>query len=156
MIDGDVIFDASWIKRWQEEYAFLMGVPIANGTATGAAPSAGPVPLALAEVISPIMAMKHGYGLPVPPPGTLRAAAMNAAILGNNRGPDGTPALAVDVVPSGWDPIQAQLSQPLEPGPARHLQLRCRQVPRDALRHPRPGDARCRPPPTKTRRRTRT
>ena len=25
MIDGDVIFDASWIKTWKEEYAFLDG-----------------------------------------------------------------------------------------------------------------------------------
>ncbi len=41
---------------------------------------------------------------------------MNAAILGNNRGPDGTSPLAVDVVPSGWDPIQAQLSQRLSHG----------------------------------------
>ena len=27
MIDGNVIFDASWIKTWKEEYAFLVGVP---------------------------------------------------------------------------------------------------------------------------------
>ena len=32
MIDGDVIFDASWIKTWKEEYAFLVGVPIPTGT----------------------------------------------------------------------------------------------------------------------------
>ena len=31
MIDGDVIFDASWIKRWKEEYAFLVGMPIPTG-----------------------------------------------------------------------------------------------------------------------------
>ena len=36
MIDGDVIFDASWIKTWKEEYAFLVGVPTptGNGSAT--------------------------------------------------------------------------------------------------------------------------
>ena len=28
MIDGDVIFDASWIKTWKEEYAFLVGMPV--------------------------------------------------------------------------------------------------------------------------------
>ena len=28
MIDGDVIFDASWIRAWKEEYAFLVGTPI--------------------------------------------------------------------------------------------------------------------------------
>ena len=26
MIDGDVIFDASWIRAWKQEYAFLVGV----------------------------------------------------------------------------------------------------------------------------------
>ncbi len=116
MIDGDVIFDASWIKTWQEEYAFLMGVPVPTAAAPGATPSVEPIPLAMAEILSPIMAMKHGYGLAVPPPGTLRAAAMNAAILGGNRGPGGTAPMAVDVVPSGWDPIQAQLSQRLSHG----------------------------------------
>ena len=33
MIDGDVIFDASWIKTWKEEYAFLVGVPTPTGRA---------------------------------------------------------------------------------------------------------------------------
>jgi Met-zincin/Domain of unknown function (DUF5117) len=115
MIDGDVIFDASWIKTWQEEYAFLMGVPTPTGTARSSAPAAMPIPLAMADIISPIMATKHGFGLAVPPPGTLRAASLNAAILGTH-GPDGAPALAVDVVPSGWDPIQAHLSQRLSHG----------------------------------------
>ncbi len=118
MIDGDVIFDASWIKTWKEEYAFLVGVPTPTGA--GSDPSRGVVPLAMGEVISPIMAIKHGFGLPVPPPGTKRAAAFNAAVLGNqgaggsSRG--GAGAMALDVVPSGWDPIQAHLFQRMSQG----------------------------------------
>ena len=88
-----------------------MGVP----TPTGTAHAAAPVPLAMAEIISPIMAAKHGFGLAVPPPGTARAAALNAATLGR-AGTNGTTPLAVDVVPSGWDPIQAHLSQRLRQG----------------------------------------
>ena len=146
MIDGDVIFDAGWIKRWQEEYAFLMGVPIPTGAARRGDQAAEAIPLAMAEIISPIMAMKHGFGLAVPPPGTLREAAFSAAMMGG-RTPDGTGAagrtsLAIDVVPAGWDPIQAHLSQRLQPGPARQLQLRRRQVARDALRRPCAGEQR--------------
>ena len=119
MIDGDVIFDASWIKTWQEEYAFLMGIPTPTGMGQGTDQAGGPVPLAMAEIISPIMAMKHGYGLAVPPPGTRRAAAFNAAMLGN-QGAAAHRAraapLAIDVVPAGWDPIQAHLRQRLSQG----------------------------------------
>ena len=32
MIDGDVIFDASWIRYWQQEYAYLVGAPAATTT----------------------------------------------------------------------------------------------------------------------------
>ncbi len=122
MIDGDVIFDASWIKTWKEEYAFLVGVPTPTATGTRADLSAGMVPLAMGEIISPIMAMKQGYGLPVPPPGTRRAAALNAALLGHNGLPgsvapaNGNIPVALDVVPAGWDPIQVQLRQRLTNG----------------------------------------
>ncbi len=115
MIDGDVIFDASWIKTWKEEYAFLVGMPIpaANGAMTDPVP--GLIPLAVGEIISPIMAMKQGYGLPVPVPGTRRAAALNAALLGRGGLPgsvastNGNVPVALDVVPAGWDPIQLHL-----------------------------------------------
>ncbi len=117
MIDGDVIFDASWIKTWKEEYAFLVGIPIPTGTGAMTDQPQGLVPLAMGEIISPIMAMKQGYGLPVPPPGTRRAAALNAAILGHGGLPgsvaprNGSIPMALDVVPAGWDPIQVQLRQ---------------------------------------------
>ena len=118
MIDGDVIFDASWIKSWKEEYAFLVGVPTPTGA--GADTSSAVVPLAMGEVISPIMAIKQGYGLPVPPPGTRRAAAFDRALLANqgatapSRG--GAGAMALDVVPSGWDPVQAHLFRRMSQG----------------------------------------
>jgi hypothetical protein len=122
MIDGDVIFDASWIKTWKEEYAFLVGVPTPVATGGMANPAQGMIPLAMGEIISPIMAMKQGYGLPMPLPGTRRAAALNAAMLGNAGLPGtSTPAngnipVALDVVPAGWDPIQIQLRQRLTNG----------------------------------------
>jgi hypothetical protein len=59
MIDGDVIFDASFIRYWKQSYALLVG--------TSAGP-AGEQPratrLAMGEVISPILAAKMGYGNP--------------------------------------------------------------------------------------------
>jgi hypothetical protein len=62
MIDGDVIFDASWIRYWKTSYAYLVGTPVPTG-------ENGFFPLAIGEVISPIMAAKHGFGLPFPLPG---------------------------------------------------------------------------------------
>ena len=118
MIDGDVIFDASWIKSWKEEYAFLVGVPTPTGS--GSDHFSEVIPLAMGEIISPIMAIKHGYGLPVPSPGTKRAAAFNASLMGNQGATAstgrGTVPLALDVVPSGWDPIQARLFQRMTQG----------------------------------------
>ncbi|MDG3005643.1 zinc-dependent metalloprotease [Paludisphaera mucosa] len=58
IIDGDVIFDASWIRHWKQEYALLLG----STTAAGGDPQY--TPLALGEVVSPILASKMGYGTP--------------------------------------------------------------------------------------------
>jgi hypothetical protein len=122
MIDGDVIFDAGWIKFWKRAYAVLVGVPTPTGLAGAADQPGEAIPLAMGEVISPIMASKHGYGLALPPPGTSRAAAHNAALLGGDgSAPVGTSRsgkfpLALDVVPAGWDPIQSHLRQRLSDG----------------------------------------
>jgi hypothetical protein len=121
MIDGDVIFDASWIKVWKDEYAMMMGIPVPTGAGTGpGTATADPIPLAPAEILSPIMATKQGFGLTVPPPGTTRAAVWNAARTGINLpgaiAPDGKSPIALDVVPGNWDPIQARLSQRLSAG----------------------------------------
>ena len=118
MIDGDVIFDASWIKTWKEEYAFLVGVPTPTGT--GAEPSRLAVPLAMGEIISPIMAIKQGFGLPVPPPGSRRAAAFDRALVASQgataTASGGPVSMALDVVPTGWDPVQAHLFRRMSQG----------------------------------------
>lgn len=62
MIDGDVIFDASWVRHWKDEYALLTGQ---SATANGP-----PQVLASGHILSPIMAAHSGYGLPVPRPQT--------------------------------------------------------------------------------------
>ena len=46
------------------------------------------VPLAVGEIISPIMAAKQGYGQLLPPPGSRRAAALDRGPAGRQR-PDG-------------------------------------------------------------------
>ncbi len=57
IIDGDVIFDASWVKAWKNEYAVLTGnLPVAAGRADI------PSLLEMGEVISPTLAIKRGYG----------------------------------------------------------------------------------------------
>jgi hypothetical protein len=58
MIDGDVIFDASFIRYWKQSYALLIG---STTTASGEVQAS---PLAFGEVISPILASKMGYGMP--------------------------------------------------------------------------------------------
>jgi hypothetical protein len=58
MIDGDVIFDASFIQYWKRQYALLVG---SAKTVDGGEHVA---PLAVGSVISPILAAKMGYGLP--------------------------------------------------------------------------------------------
>jgi hypothetical protein len=58
MIDGDVVFDASFIRYWKQEYALLVG----NTTAADGKQQVAP--LAIGEVISPILASKMGYGQP--------------------------------------------------------------------------------------------
>ncbi|MEA2632692.1 MAG: hypothetical protein QOE66_2911, partial [Chloroflexota bacterium] len=68
MIDGDVIFDASWIKAWKQEYAFLTGVVPTAGRGPGADRGAMLLPMAVGEVLSPIQAAKEGFGLPTPLP----------------------------------------------------------------------------------------
>ena len=56
IIDGDVIFDSSFIRHWKQEYALLIG---ARTTAMGEEELAT---LGFGKVISPIMAAKFGFG----------------------------------------------------------------------------------------------
>lgn len=108
MLDGDVIFDASWIRAWTEQYAMMVGKPVA-----AAAKGSASVPelLAVGEIISPIMAIKHGYGLPGSTTRMLRAMG-------------GLPqADAPQIVPAGMSPMQMQLSERLHAG--RYAACQC-------------------------------
>ena len=95
MIDGDVIFDASWIRYLKSEYALLVGKPIPTG-----AEAQGWVPLAQGEVISSIMAAKQGYGLPFP---IQRPTPVW-------EGPGGQ-RMTAELVPAQWSPLQMQLNR---------------------------------------------
>jgi hypothetical protein len=59
LIDGDVVFDAGFIRAWKQSYALLIGTTTA---ADGQEMQSSP--LAVGEVISPILASKMGYGDP--------------------------------------------------------------------------------------------
>src|SRR5262249_54629478 len=61
MLDGDVIFDAGFIRAWKQEYALLIA---SKTTAEGAEP---PAPLALGEIVSPIPASRIGFAPPAAP-----------------------------------------------------------------------------------------
>ncbi len=56
MIDGDVVFDSSFIRYWKQDYALLVGAASIDAKASHA------VPLAVGEVISPILAARRGFG----------------------------------------------------------------------------------------------
>src|SRR5262249_12324487 len=78
---------------------------------------------AVGEIISPIMASKQGFGQFPPPPGSPRAAALRNALLAGAGQVGGDPAraaspLSLEVIPAGWDPIQARLAPRLSSGPA--------------------------------------
>ena len=104
MIDGDVIFDASWIRALKTEYGLLVGKPVA------ATPEDW-MPLAEAEIISPIMAAKYGYGLPFPIPRPAPAW----------EGKDGR-TMVSELVPAEWSPVQMQLNRRFSQGLANVCQ----------------------------------
>ena len=89
IIDGDVIFDSSFIRHWKQEYALLIG---SRTTATGEAETAT---FGLGEVISPIMASKHGFG----------ASTLTNLARGGKE--------AIELVPADWSPLQSKLNRRL-------------------------------------------
>ncbi|MEM8943814.1 MAG: zinc-dependent metalloprotease [Planctomycetota bacterium] len=101
MIDGDVIFDASWVRVWKDEYALLMGAPIPTGSGSQAQSTL----LDVGEIVSPMMAVKQGYGLPYTP---------NSYQLGTHFGEQSQPRPVL--VPSSHGPLHAMLSQRLAGG----------------------------------------
>ncbi len=66
MIDGDVIFDASWVRYWKDEYALMMGAPVPTGQGNSSQQEPYSL-LGVGEILSPMMAVKQGYGLPYTP-----------------------------------------------------------------------------------------
>ena len=94
MIDGDVIFDAGFIKSWKHDYALLTGV------AAGRPGMDAVQPLAIGEILSPILAAKRGFGLPTP------------LVDDPSRSPEGK---GLSVVPNGWNPILAQVARAAGP-----------------------------------------
>jgi hypothetical protein len=96
MIDGDVIFDAGWIKHWKQEYAFLTGgVP-----PTGGETERPREPFAVGQILSPIQAAKEGYGLPTPLPRSREPLPADPARAGDPR---------PELVPSGWGDLDLRL-----------------------------------------------
>ena len=101
MIDGDVVFDASWIRAWKEQYAQLKGLPIPAAEAGEETPRhTAPV---LAEVISPVMAARKGFGMPEPIVDPLKALAGERHI---------------HAVPAEWSPLEHALHRHLGAGHA--------------------------------------
>jgi hypothetical protein len=108
MIDGDVVFDASFIRHWKQEYALLVGTPAPSGATD---PEAA-VPVAVGEIISPILAAKRGYGQPAPPqPAGLQTLTAT---------PGG---LVPEVIPSSWGALQWQLGKRLTRTPLNLCQF---------------------------------
>ncbi|HEY6564380.1 MAG TPA: zinc-dependent metalloprotease, partial [Pirellulaceae bacterium] len=115
MIDGDVIFDASWIQAWKDDYALMMGTPYpaAQGSEARSLMPDGRV-LALGRILSPIMAAKYGYGLPLANPRNPRSSH----IVGHGDGRE-----VLSVVPSSANPLQIALARRMAAG--GHAQCQC-------------------------------
>lgn len=104
MIDGDVIFDASWIRALKTEYAYLVGKPVATEAGEW-------MPLAQGEILSPIMAARYGYGLPFPIARPTRSW----------EGQEGQTMLS-QLVPAEWSPLQMELNRRFSQGQANLCQ----------------------------------
>ena len=137
MIDGDVVFDASFIRYWKQQYALLVGsTTAANGKQQTA-------PLAIGEVISPILASKMGYGQP-----QCRSAARHRCARQEPQ-PDGPrgrprrpelPVLATGQEPGAGQPrllpvpdraSSATSAWPRSPWPTRRRRAASRQATKD-------------------------
>ena len=94
MIDGDVIFDAGFIRHWKQQYALLIA------TKTTAEGGEAPAPLALGEVVSPILASKMGFGQP--------AAGQLLGLDALERNPD---RLVPEVIPSDQNFLAWELAR---------------------------------------------
>jgi hypothetical protein len=98
MIDGDVIFDASWIRFWQQEHAYLVAAPPAGGDDDEK--DSGSV-LGFGEIISPMMAAQQGYGMPMSLRDKLHLAPTSSALTGQKT---------LAAIPDAWSPVHTALS----------------------------------------------
>ncbi len=105
MIDGDVVFDASFIRHWKQSYALLIG------STTGLSGEMRPTPLAIGEVISPILAARMGYGSPS------RFGLPGASAL------SGESRLAPEAIPASVGGLQWQLGHRRADSPQSFCQL---------------------------------
>ncbi len=94
LIDGDVIFDAGFIRAWKQEYALLIG---SKTTADG---HEQPAALALGEIVSPILASKMGFGQP--------ATGQLLGLEALDRNPD---RLVPEVIPADQNPLAWELAR---------------------------------------------
>jgi hypothetical protein len=95
MIDGDVIFDASWIRFWKRNHAYLVGSRAASD-----GDKEDDAVVSVGEIISPIMAARYGYGLPASQRRMLHAHRPNEAH--GDR--------SLQIVPGSFGSFQAALS----------------------------------------------
>lgn len=107
MIDGDVIFDASWVRYWKDEYALLMGGPVPTGQGGNGNQQQPSTLLGVGEILSPMMAVKQGYGLPYTPQSYQLSAQFRQQGGGN---------IAPVLVPSTHGPLHNLLSKRLAGG----------------------------------------
>jgi hypothetical protein len=102
MIDGDVIFDASWIRYWQQEYTQLVSATDSDDSdGDGEDEDDENSTIALGDIISPIMASAYGYGMPP----SVRSQLPEASRAALHRGKP------VAAIPNNWSPFQAALSR---------------------------------------------
>jgi hypothetical protein len=106
IVDGDVVFDASFIRYWKDSYAMLVGSTASTAGERGAAP------LAFGEVISPILASKMGFGQP----DGRWAPDLNPA----DKAPGQAPT---EVIPSDQNFLQWQLARSYASGRRGFCQL---------------------------------
>jgi hypothetical protein len=96
MIDGDVIFDASWIRYWQQEHAYLVAVG-AEGDG-----EKGTTTLGVGDIISPMLAVQRGYGMPMSLRGQMGRIPLQSTLNGEKT---------IAAVPGTWSSFHAALSR---------------------------------------------
>jgi hypothetical protein len=98
MIDGDVIFDASWIRFWQQEYAYLVAAPAGDDDEE----DDKTMVLGVGDIISPMMAAQKGYGMPMSLRAKVNGVNVGAALRGERT---------LAAIPETWGSFHTVLSR---------------------------------------------